>query len=62
MANFKTRSSHELFAKYTIDQQKTQINSEFRELEPNLELETGHYKTVLKSIRDEYHLATKDKK
>lgn len=59
---FKTRDNHEIFAKYTIDQQKSKIESEYRELEPNLERESLHYKTALKTTRDEYHLATKDKK
>lgn len=56
---FKTRSSHELYAKYIINNQKTQINSEFRELEPNLQLETEFYSQDLLTTRDEYHLATK---
>lgn len=59
---FKTRSSHELFAKFVIDQQKANIKSEFRETEPNLENETTYYKNDLLITRDEYHLATKDKK
>jgi len=60
--NFKTRSSHEIYAKFTIDQQKNNINSEYRDLEPNLEIDTEFYKNALLTTRDEYHLATKDKK
>lgn len=59
---FKTRSSHELYAKFVIDQQKSNVKSEFRETEPNLENETTYYKNNLLTTRDEYHLATKDKK
>lgn len=60
--NFKTRSSHEIYAKYTIDQQKLSIKSEYRSLEPNLEAESEYKSKDLLTTRDDYHHKTKDKK
>nr|WAE43594.1 MAG: replication initiator protein [Microviridae sp.] len=56
--NFKSRSSHELLAKYTIDLQKTNNNSEFREILEKQDLD-NQLETNLKYTRDEYHRKTK---
>lgn len=56
MATFKTRSSHELYAKFVIDQQKKSIDSQFRKTEPLTFQETAHYNESLKQTRDDYHL------
>lgn len=58
---FKNRGDHEIYAKYKIDQQKLRGKSEFRELEPNLELEQNFYDEQLKTTRNEYHSLTKGK-
>ena len=60
--NFKNRSSHEIYAKYIIDEQRKHINSEFRTVEPNLQKESEFYNELLLTNRDEYHLKTKDQK
>lgn len=62
MLKFKTRSSHEIYAKYTIDQQKLSQKSTFRESATNTLNENEFYNDRLLTTRDEYHLATKDKK
>jgi len=59
---FKNRSSSEIYSKFEIDQQKTHITSEFRELEPDSFKETEFYKNALKTTRNDYHSATKEKK
>jgi len=51
----KTRGSHEIYAKYTLDQQKKNtIQSEFRST-PEKSQEDAYLKEHLKSTRDEYH-------
>lgn len=57
---FKNRSSHEIYAKFTIDQQKKHINSEFRSVEPNQERETSFLSEYLEKTRDDYHHLTKE--
>lgn len=57
----KTRSSHEIYAKYVIDDQRKKTDSEFREQDCSLELENRFLHDHLLTTRDEYHLATKEK-
>nr|QJB20476.1 MAG: replication initiator protein [Microvirus sp.] len=52
---FKTRSSHEIYAKYIIDESKSSQASEFREYEPEVLKESTHKKSRLLNNRDEYH-------
>lgn len=59
LLNLKNRNSHEIYAKYNIDQQKKNIKTEFREIEPNTKIESCFYKTELQTNRDEYHRQTK---
>nr|QJB19906.1 MAG: replication initiator protein [Microvirus sp.] len=54
MLKLKTRSSHELYAKFIIDSQKIHDN-EFRETENIKNDEALHLKTKLKTERDDYH-------
>lgn len=57
----QTRSSSELFAKYTLDQQKIQsTKNEFRSTHED-SLKENYYKIDLKTNRDEYHRLTKGK-
>lgn len=60
--NYSNRSSHELYSKYIIDNQKKSINSEFRLVEDSVKYEDTFYKNKLKSTRDDYHLVTKGTK
>lgn len=53
----KTRSSHELLAKYVLDQQKLSLHGEFRELEQNIINENSHLKAELLTNRDAYQLS-----
>lgn len=61
LTRFKTRSGHELYAKFIIDEQKTQLDSELREVEPITRQESKHYEIKLKSNRDDYHRKIKEK-
>ncbi|AZL82929.1 replication initiator protein [Apis mellifera associated microvirus 29] len=58
----KNRSSHEVYAKYIIDQQKLQNSETVLRTAPEIGKEDTHYKNYLKTNRDEYHRQTKDKK
>lgn len=54
MTKFKTRSSHELYAKFTIDEAKSnQSNTEFREFEEDKS--KNYLEKLLKDNRDDYH-------
>ena len=61
LTKLKTRSSHEIYAKYKIDQQKLTMNSEFRTLDTQLEIDSDYYNRELLTNRDEYHHQTKGK-
>lgn len=55
ISQLKTRSSHELYAKHTLDQyKKTSLNNEFRSTS-EITQEDVHRKQQLKTNRDEYH-------
>lgn len=61
MSTFKTRSSHELYAKFIIDQQKKSTDSQFRSTEHLTKKETAHYNESLLKTRDDYHLLSQGK-
>lgn len=57
----KSRGTYEILAKYSIDQQKIQNDSEFRSTPDNSKTVTAT-KRYLKQERDQLHASTKDKK
>jgi len=61
LTQFKTRSSHEILAKFTIDNQKLDLSScEFRDTNKSVLKELPHYTKILKSTRDDYHHKSKE--
>lgn len=54
MFKFKARSSHEIYAKFVIDQQKIS-DSEFRELDETTATASAYLKNALLTKRDDYH-------
>nr|QJB19089.1 MAG: replication initiator protein [Microvirus sp.] len=61
MLKFKNRSSHEVYAKFIIDQQKI-TESEFRFCNEQTITASTYLEKELLTNRDEYHLLTKGKK
>ncbi|QXP08101.1 MAG: replication initiator protein [Arizlama microvirus] len=61
LTQFKNRSSHEILAKFTIDNQKLDLSSyEFRDTNESVHKELPHYTKILKSTRDDYHHKSKE--